>query len=126
MEIKTRVFVLKALMLLTLNVDARDHEHKRIQSVEWAVFPLKDGRLRVNIYNGLGKRLLILIKSFNGETIQQNYIGKKQVKAAINYDVSDLNEGDYKIYVYGHNIGESKNFHIKNITEKHYRMLTLK
>ena len=118
------VFVVPALLLLALNVAAKDKEHKKVQSLEWAIFPLKDGKLRLNINNGLEKRLLVSIKSMKGETVQQNYIGKKQAKTAINYDVSELDEGDYKIYVYSNNTVESKNFHI--VAEKRYRSLTLK
>lgn len=125
MKIMSRIFVFNALVLLTLNVEAKDNGHKNVQSLEWAIFPLKDGRLRVNINNSLKKRLLVLIKSVEGETIQQNYIGKRQVKAAINYNISELDEGDYKIYIYSHDIVENKNFHIESIAEKRYRMLTL-
>ena len=118
------VFVVPAMLLLALNVAAKDKEHKKVQSLEWAIFPLKDGKLRLNINNGLEKRLLVSIKSMKGETVQQNYIRKKQAKTAINYDVSELDEGDYKIYVYINNTVESKNFHIA--AEKRYRSLTLK
>ncbi|TLV02470.1 hypothetical protein FEN17_02240 [Dyadobacter luticola] len=121
-----RALAFQVLMLLALNTEAKDNSHKNIGSLEWTIFPLKDGRLRVNINNNLKMKLIVMVKSFEGKTIQQNYIGKRPVKTAINYDISELKDGDYEICIYSKRMMENKHFHIENISVQQHRLLSVR
>ncbi|NIJ54470.1 hypothetical protein [Dyadobacter arcticus] len=125
MKITFKAFIFQFALLFALQANADDKETKNAKSFEWVIFPSKDGKLRVNINNHKRERMLVLIKCQEGETVHKNYVGRTRVKTAINYDLSELKDGDYKVLIYiGDNV-EIKDFHIGPVATFLPRHLTV-
>ncbi|MCF2505505.1 hypothetical protein L0663_19085 [Dyadobacter sp. CY107] len=101
-----------------------DVDNKSAKSFESVIYPLKDGRLRINITNARLERMVVIMKNEEGVIIQKNFIDKKCEKAGITYDVSNLERGKYKIYIRNKKDAEIKDFNIEEVKAQH-RFITM-
>ncbi|MCF0064701.1 DUF3244 domain-containing protein [Dyadobacter chenwenxiniae] len=125
MKIKLSVFACYIFLHTVFDSRAYPIDHGSTKSFEWAIFPLKDGRLRVNITNHQLERMVVIIKNEKGEVIQKNFIDKKTEKPAISYDISSLESGNYKVHLLSKSGAETKDFQL-NIVRAQSRFLTIK
>lgn len=95
---KTQV---KALLLLAMVTSATfaNSDSNQVKSFDFVSYTTIEGKLQVNILNHSRHPVYISLQTFNGRTIHSKVITGRQHKPAIVYNVSDLEPGQYQIYI---------------------------
>lgn len=102
-----------AAALFQTAVLANDKEsEKNARRFESVLFPTIEGKVRVNILNPDRQLILVQFKTMIGETVHEDFINRKQRKAAINYDVSRLLTGTYQVRITDGKHIETRHFNI--------------
>lgn len=115
-----------AVVLFQTAALANDKEGEKIAGrFESVLFPTIEGKVRVNILNPDRKLILVQFKTMIGETVHEDFIDRKQRKAAINYDVSRLLTGTYQVRITDGKHIETRYFNIAEGESRLVRKVSL-
>ncbi|TDB67383.1 DUF3244 domain-containing protein [Arundinibacter roseus] len=118
-------FILVAFTLATTVAFAGPgEESKKATSFSTGIYTSVDGRLNVNIEKSKLAAATVLILNSNGDILARESIGKKQSEASIKFDLSQLQEGEYKLAIVSNSEKEVKDFVITSEKEITKRTLT--
>jgi hypothetical protein len=124
MVIKTAMCAV--MLLSTVNANADDKKATKAKTFESTLYITSEGKLRVNVDNKGRSSMLIVIRTMDGETVNKYFISKKKMKSAVNYDLSDLEVGEYKIQVTNGNHVDVNTFRISSEQVMPIRRISIK
>ncbi|TDB61822.1 DUF3244 domain-containing protein [Arundinibacter roseus] len=97
---------------------------KKATSFATGIYTSQDGRLNVNIEKSLPLNTTVLIMNSQGDILARENVSRKQTKACIKFDLSALQDGEYKLAVVSKVDKEVKEFVISSATAVTQRTLT--
>ena len=97
---------------------------KKPTSFATVIYKNIDGGINVNIEKQGLATASVLITNAKGEVLAREGIGRKQAKAAIKFNLKDLNDGEYKVMVASKGEQVVKEFSITSEKEVIARTLT--
>lgn len=97
---------------------------KKPTTFETAIYKTIDGGINVNVEKKGTSPAAVLIINANGDILARQGIGRHQKKAAIKFNVKDLNAGEYKVMVASQGEQVVKEFSITSEVSVVQRTLT--
>ena len=97
---------------------------KKPTTFETVIYKNIDGGINVNVEKKGFASAAVLITNAKGEVLAREGIGRKQTKAAVKFNVRELNDGEYKVTVVSKGEEVSKEFSITSEKSVVQRTLT--
>ena len=101
-----------------------DESAKKPTTFATVIYKNIDGGINVNVEKKGASSAAVIITNAKGDILAREGIGRKQMKAAIKFNVTDLNDGEYKVTVVSKGEEVSKEFSITSEKSVVARTLT--